>query len=184
MTAAAVAAPVAAPVIETERLVLRPHRLEDFPPFAAFYASDAARFIGGPLPADRAWHAFAADVGAWDLVGSGAWGLEEKGTGAFAGQLAANRAPHFPEPEIGWILMPGFERRGYAAEAACAVRDFAYRTLGWATAVSYVDPGNSRSIALARRLGCTEDGAAEPLHPGEIVFRHPSPASLATEAPQ
>jgi RimJ/RimL family protein N-acetyltransferase len=174
----------AAPVIETERLRLRPHRLEDFAPFAAFYASDAARFIGGPLSAERAWHAFAADVGAWDLLGSGAWGLEEKATGALAGQLAANRAPHFPEPEIGWILLPGFEGRGYATEAARAVRDFAYRALGWETAVSYVDPCNCRSIALARRLGCTEDGAAEPLHRGDIVFRHPGPVALEREAAQ
>ncbi|HRO11958.1 MAG TPA: GNAT family N-acetyltransferase [Amaricoccus sp.] len=178
------AAPVPAPVIETERLRLRPHRLEDFPPLAAFYGSAAARFVGGPLPADRAWHVFASDVGAWDLVGSGAWGLEEKATGAFAGQLAANRAPHFPEPEIGWILLPGFEGRGYAAEGARAVRAFAYGTLGWETAVSYVDPGNRRSVALARRLGCVEDPDARPLYPQEIVFRHPGPAALEAEAPR
>ncbi len=41
--------------------------------------------------------------------------------------------------------------------------------------MSYIDPDNARSIALARRLGCTEDPAAEPLYPGDMVFRHPAP---------
>ena len=60
----------AAPRIETDRLVLRPHRMEDFAAMAAFFASDAAGFVGGPMPAPRAWHRFAADVGSWDLWGS------------------------------------------------------------------------------------------------------------------
>ncbi len=169
----------AAPRIETERLTLRPHRMEDFPAFAAFFASDAARFIGGPLPARGAWHGFAADVGSWDLLGYGDWAIEERATGAFAGQVALSKPPHFPEREIGWLLIPGFEGRGYATEAARAVRGFAYGTLGWDTAVSYVDPGNHRSIAVARRLGCTEDPAAPPLDPEDLVFRHPAPEPLA-----
>ena len=165
----------AAPRIETERLVLRPHRMDDFAPLAAFYASDAARFVGGPFDAPRAWASFAADVGGWDFLGCGGWAIDDKATGAFAGQLSLNRPPHFPEPEIGWLLLPGFEGRGYAAEAARAARAFAYGPLGWPTAVSYVDPENARSIALARRLGCTEDKGAAAPDPGDIVFRHPAP---------
>jgi RimJ/RimL family protein N-acetyltransferase len=168
----------AAPVIETERLVLRPHRMEDFPPFAAFYASEAASFIGGPMDGRRAWNIFAGDVGSWELMGFGAWAVEEKGTGAFAGQVALGKPPHFPEREIGWLLVAGFEGRGYATEGARAARAFAYRTLGWDTAVSYVDPLNLRSIAVARRLGCTEDRDAACLDPGDLVFRHPSPGAL------
>ena len=103
------------------------------------------------MAATRAWHAFAADVGGWDLLGFGSWAIEEKATGAFAGQLSLNKPPHFPEREIGWFLLAGFEGRGYATEAALAARAFAYGTLGWPTAVSYVDPDNARSIALARR---------------------------------
>ena len=38
-----------APVIRTARLTLRPHRLSDWEPIAAFFASDAARYVGGPL---------------------------------------------------------------------------------------------------------------------------------------
>ena len=165
----------AAPRIETERLTLRPHRMEDFPQFAAFLASDASRYVGGPLPQSGAWHRFAADVGAWELTGFGAWAIEEKASGAFAGQIALSHPPHFPEAEIGWLLVAGFEGRGYATEAARAARGFAYDTLGWPTAVSYVNPGNLRSIAVARRLGCTEDPAATPLYPWDLVFRHPAP---------
>jgi RimJ/RimL family protein N-acetyltransferase len=153
--------------------------MEDFAAIAVFYASDAASFVGGPMPAPHAWHRFAADVGSWDLLGFGAWAIEEKATGAFAGQLALSKPPHFPEREIGWLLMSGFEGRGYAAEAARAARTFAFGTLGWSTAVSYVNPDNVRSIALARRIGCVEDPAARPLYPWDLVFRHPSP-----EAPQ
>ena len=165
----------AAPVIETERLVLRPHRMDDFAPYAAFFASAAASFVGGPMAATRAWHHFAADVGGWDLLGFGSWAIEEKATGAFAGQLSLNKPPHFPEREIGWFLLAAFEGRGYAAEAALAARAYVYGTLGWPTAVSYVDPDNVRSIALARRIGCTEDPEARPLYPWDLVFRHPAP---------
>jgi RimJ/RimL family protein N-acetyltransferase len=168
----------AAPRIETERLVLRPHRMEDFPPIAAFFTTEAARFVGGPLPLRRVWYGFAADVGCWDLLGFGCWAIEEEATGAFAGQVSLNRPPFFPEAEIGWMLMPGFEGRGYATEAARAARAWAYGTLGWTTAVSYVDRENHRSMAVARRLGCTEDPEAPAPDPEDLVFRHPAPEAL------
>jgi RimJ/RimL family protein N-acetyltransferase len=167
-----------APRLETERLVLRPHRMEDFPPFAAFFAGDRARFVGGPLPLRRVWHGFASDVGSWALMGFGAWAIEEKATGDFAGQVGLNKPAYFPEREIGWILMPGFEGRGFATEAARTARVFAYDTLGWNTAVSYIDPENRRSIAVARRLGATEDERAERFDPKDLVFRHPAPEAL------
>jgi len=170
----------AAPVLETERLILRPHRMEDFPAMAAFLASDASRFLGGPYDAERAWQALGADVGAWELMGFGAWAIEEKSSGAFAGQISLNCPPHFPEREIGWLLFAGFEGRGYATEGALAVRVFAYNTLGWPTAVSYVNPDNTRSIAVARRLGCTEDQGV-PLFPWDLVFRHPAPLPPSAE---
>ena len=74
--------------------------------------------------------------------------------------------------------MPGFEGKGYATEAGRAARAYAYGTLGWKTAVSYVDPGNHRSAAVARRLGCREDPEAARPDPADIVFRHPGPEAL------
>jgi RimJ/RimL family protein N-acetyltransferase len=89
----------------------------------------------------------------------------------------------WPEKEIGWsVWAPEAEGKGLAFEAAQAARAWAYGTLGWTTAVSYIDPANARSIALARRLGATRDPEA-PLIDGytpenTLVFRHPAPERL------
>ena len=77
------------------------------------------------------------------------------------------------------MLMPGFEGRGYATEAASAARAWVYENLGWTTAVSYIDRDNLRSIAVARRLGCVEDTGAVPADPEDAVFRHPRPEACA-----
>jgi RimJ/RimL family protein N-acetyltransferase len=168
-----------APVIRTKRLTLRPHVMADWAPMAAFFHSDAARFVGGPAGRRRAWYWFAGTVGSWELLGFGGWAVDETETGAFVGQIALTRAPHFPEAEIGWIVFPSFQRRGFATEAARAARAFAYRKLGWKTAVSYIDGDNAASIATARRLGCVEDRDAARISDQDLVFRHPRPERRA-----
>lgn len=64
--------------------------------------------------------------------------------------------------------------QGLAAEAAGAARAHAFGALGWTTAVSYVDPGNARSIALAERMGAIRDDAAPVPHSDRpcLVYRH------------
>lgn len=89
------------------------------------------------------------------------------------------------EPELGWGMWDAaHEGKGYAHEAAIATRAYAYRTLSWTTAVSYIDPDNAHSIALATRLGCTLDpDAALPDLPdwdGTLVYRHPAPKGRLT----
>ena len=63
--------------------------------------------------------------------------------------------------------------------ATLAARRFAYGPLGWSGAVSYIDRENVASIALARRLGCTEDPSAERFDPVDVVLRHPTPEARA-----
>jgi RimJ/RimL family protein N-acetyltransferase len=165
----------AAPRVATERLTLRPYRPDDWERFAAFYESDAARYVGGPLPRERTWNGFLGDVGAWELFGFGYWAVEETASGAYVGTVGLSHPPHFPEREIGWVVYPEFQRRGFATEAALAARRFAYGRVGWTDAVSYIDRDNAASIALARRLGCAEDPAAARFDPVDLVFRHPAP---------
>ncbi|MGB0498033.1 MAG: GNAT family N-acetyltransferase [Rubricella sp.] len=160
------------PVIETERLTLRPHRLEDFEAFRAFYASDRARYVGGEISLTRLWYGFCAEVAYWKLQGFGMWAVDRREDGAFIGQVGLQHPPFFAERELGWILFEGFEGHGYALEAASAARDYAFETLGWDTFVSYIDGENERSIALAKRLGAVLDPAGKTHHPDDVVYRH------------
>jgi len=168
-----------APTMRTGRLTLRPHRLDDFPAMAAFFASDAARYVGGPIDARRAWYGFGADVGSWALMGLGAWAIEETASGAFLGQVALTKPAFFPERELGWIVFPAHQRRGFGREAAVAALGFAWGALDWDTAISYVDRDNEASRALARSLGAVEDPEAERWDDADVVYRHRRPEALA-----
>ena len=163
-----------APILRTERLVLRPHVMADFETYAALFASPRAKHMG-VLDRRGAWFSFASDVAQWALMGCGAWAVERAADEAFIGQVAINRPVHFPEPELGWMLCAPFEGQGYAREAAQAARAFAFGTLRLPTLVSYVGPDNARSIALARRLGAVPDPQAARPEPDDLVFRHPAP---------
>jgi RimJ/RimL family protein N-acetyltransferase len=160
--------------LETERLLLRPHVAADFERVAELFASERSRYIGGPLDRNAAWRGFAADVGQWALLGFGALAIEDKVSGEYIGQVGLNFPEQFPERELGWILFEEFESRGYALEAALRAREYAYGTLGWQTAVSYIAAQNTRSIRLAERLGAAVDPEARmPDGLTCLVYRHP-----------
>ena len=70
------------PVLQTERLTLRPPAMEDFPRWAGMMAdAEASKFIGGPMPAETAWRGFMTMAGAWSLTGVGMFSLIERETG-------------------------------------------------------------------------------------------------------
>lgn len=164
-----------APTITTSRLRLRAHTPDDLDQLCALFASPRAQYMGGPILRVDAWRWIASEVAMWDLMGHGSWGIESLETGDFLGQIGLLRPPHFPETEIGWTLLQSAEGQGYAFEAAQAVLTWAAQH-GFTTLVSYIDPANARSIALATRLGAAHDVAA-PLPEGETaqdthVYRH------------
>lgn len=166
----------AIPTLQTERLVLRAPRLEDFEPFAAHMASARSVWEDGPLDRARAWKEFASGYALWNLRGYGTWSLADRASGNYLGEAGIYRPAHYPEPEIGWMVLERAEGKGLAHEAALAVRRWAYGVRGLGALVSYIDPGNTRSIRLAERLGARLDRAA-PIPEGEIcvTYRHPDP---------
>lgn len=172
------------PVLETKRLVLRAPQASDVEPALAFMVTDRAQYIGGPYTRHTAWRGIGHVIGHWVMRGYGLFIFCDKTTGAPLGITG----PYFPEgwtePELGWsVWAPEAEGKGIAFEAAQTARAYAYDTLGWTTAVSFIDPENARSIALAKRMGATQDtGCAYPDLPGwegTIVMRHPGPEALA-----
>lgn len=169
------------PVLETERLMLRAPVTADFESFAACLASDRARHIGGPLTRTLAWRSFCHMTGHWVHRGYGMFVFCDRASGAALGMAGPWFPEGWPEPEIGWTVWePAAEGQGFAHEAAQAARSYAYTVLGWPTAISLIAPENTRSQALARRMGCVPDGTFVHEQFGESgIWRHPAPAALA-----
>lgn len=161
------------PTIRTPRLVLRGLVEADFPQYRELMASERSVGMGGPFDERAAWGLFCHDIACWELFGHGALMIDLERTGVCVGQVGINAGPLFPEKELGWLLYPGFEGAGYATEAAGALRDWAFVSLKLPTLVSYCDPANDRSIAVAKRLGAELDLLAPRQDPEDLVFRYP-----------
>lgn len=162
----------AIPTLTTERLILRAPAYADFPAYAALMASPRAVHMGGPYPTFAAWGLFCHDTACWHLFGHGALMIDLAASGVCVGQVGINHGPLFPEKELGWLLYEGHEGHGYAVEAAAALRDWALGPGGLTRLVSYVDPANAASIAVATRLGAVRDELAPRQDPGDLVFCH------------
>lgn len=167
--------------LQTERLTLRRPNASDWEGAKEFYLSERSSMAGGPLDLGRAWRQFAAIIGHWDIRGYGLWAVTE-GAGKPAVGLVGPWYPvDWPETELGWVLLAQAEGKSIAYEAVVAARRDAFERLGWDTAVSYIAKENTRSIALAKRLGATLDEAAQQPKPDSpcLIFRHPRPEARA-----
>ncbi len=169
---------VTIPVLETRRLILRGPEPEDYPSFKSTFTSYRARFMGGPLNPYETWMLYAAEIGHWQIRGYGMWMIQDKDTDRTYGMAGGWKPAMWPEAEIAWVIWPEVAGRGIALEATHAAREYFYRTLGWETAVSYIDPKNLDSIRLAERLGARRDKTAPTVDGHDAVYRHPSPAEL------
>ena len=57
------------------------------------------------------------------------------------------------ELEVGYHVVPGFQGRGYATEAAAASRDFARTVLGATRLIAIIHPDNTPSQRVAEKIG-------------------------------
>lgn len=152
------------PTLETERLRLRPYRLDDFDDYVRMWADPAVvRFIGGvPFTREQSWGRFVRHVGLWQYLGFGPFALEDKATGAFAGECGFHDFRRAVEPslegtmEAGWSLTAPMQGRGLAEEAMRAA-------IGWAAAhgtgerlTCMIDEDHAASRRVAAKLGFVE----------------------------
>ena len=167
------------PRLETDRLILRGPEHRDFDPLCAFLL-DPERSAGFGTEENRsdAWRWFALNIGHWALHGYGYFTIEAYGEPA--GISGIWNPEGWPEPEVGWVVYDGYEGKGIAHEAATCVRDWAYNTLGFTTLTSNIVPGNTRSVALAERMGAWFERSYDNVHMGaEMLYRHPGPEGVS-----
>lgn len=153
--------------IETERLVLRLPRIEDFERYSELQGDeDAARWIGGHQPRAAAWRKFLQQPGAWAIQGFGMFSLIDRGTGRWLGQGGPWLPDGWPGNEIGYMLHRDAWGRGYATEALPVAIDWALTNLDWDEFIHCIAPENLASKKVARRLGSTLRG------PGKLPPPH------------
>jgi RimJ/RimL family protein N-acetyltransferase len=153
-----------APLVETERLRLRAHRVDDLPFCTEMWRDpDVVRFIGGrAFMREEVWARIMRYAGMWVLMGHGFWAIEERASGKLVGEVGVMEArrdiePGFEgEPEVGWALVPAAHGKGYASEAVAAALAWADRHVEAPKQVCIISPGNAPSIRLAEKFGFRE----------------------------
>jgi RimJ/RimL family protein N-acetyltransferase len=158
--------------LETDRLIMRMWRNEDFDAYANICADpEVMRYLGGkPLDRSEAWRHMAFLVGHWQLRGYGHWAVEEKATGALAGRLGFLNPEGWPAFEIGWTLGRQFWGRGYAIEGARRALAYAFDKLDKSHVISLIHPQNKNSIKVAERLGEKVEGKTELLGHHVLIY--------------
>jgi len=152
------------PTVETARLRLRGHRIEDFGDCAAMWADPTVtRHIGGrPFSAEEVWSKILRYAGLWALLGYGYWAIEEEVSGRFVGEVGfadfkREIEPSFAgAPEIGWALACWAHGAGFATEAVGAAVAWGDGHFGAARTVCMIDPANAASIRVAQKCGYRE----------------------------
>ncbi len=166
-----------APILHTDRLVLRPFAEADLDAYAAMCAdTEVMRHIGagGPVGRDIAWRQMALFAGHWALRGYGMWAVEEKHSGTLVGRAGFLNPEGWPANELGWLLARPHWGCGFAFEAAAAARQHGREAMELAgRLISLIRAENTRSIALARRLGARYEETIEFMGATAQVWRHP-----------
>lgn len=152
------------PVLETERLRLRPYGLSDFDDYAQMWADpDVVRFIGGkPFDREASWSRFVRQQGMWQLMGFGFFAIEEKATGNFLGEGGFHEVYRNITPSIegtleaGWGLNSAGQGWGYATEAMTAAIGWAETAFAGRKMTAIIDPDNLPSLHVAKKLGFAE----------------------------
>ena len=163
-----------APVIETERLRLRPFAadLSDLPALHRIQSdAEHMRFYPHPFSRDesRAW--IEAFLARQERHGYSLWAIEDRETGEFLGNCGPvhQTVDGIPEVELGWSVTPRRARQGIATEAAAAWRDRCLGPLEMDHVISLIRPENLPSRGVAERIGMTV--WKETLH-GSMGWRH------------
>jgi RimJ/RimL family protein N-acetyltransferase len=105
-------------------------------------------------------------TGLWSMLGFGFWVIEDRATGAFAGEagFAEFRRGIDPTlegvPEVGWAIVPAMHGRGYATEAVRAAGAWGDVHLASSRTVCIITNGNDPSFGVAAKCGFRSYGSA------------------------
>ena len=160
--------------IETNRLFLREMNMSDFD---ALYAvlSDSDIMQHYPYTFDekrvRGW--IERNMERYKIFGFGLWAVCLKDTGEMIGDcgLTMQNIGGVIKPEIGYHIRKDMQRKGYAKEAASAVRDWTFENTPFGIIFSYMKYTNEPSMKTAMAYGCRQvDTFPDEINEKSVVF--------------
>ncbi len=128
--------------IETERLILREMNEEDFDDLYCVLAdSDIMQYYPYTFDEKRVRGWIEKNQERYQIFGFGLWAVCLKENGKMIGDCGLTLQPigNTIKPEIGYHIQKTYQRKGYAKEAAIAVRDWAFTHTPFQTIYSYMN---------------------------------------------
>ncbi len=148
-------------ILETERLLFRPHEPDDMEAFCDMEADpEVRRYVGGrPRPRNEAEARFRRELAGPIVDRLSLWATVYKTEGRYIGRCGVY--PHFNadgshtpgEGVLAFYLARPYWGRGLATEAGRAWLRFGFTELGLARIVASVQAGNQASVRVMERLG-------------------------------
>ena len=146
-------------VIETERLLLREMTNDDSPAlYKVLSNSDIMQHYPYAFDANGVRNWIERNIKRYRILGFGLWALCLKETGEVIGDcgLTMQFVNGDIKPEIGYHIRADKQRKGYAKEAAIAVRDWAFNNTPFNIVYSFMKYTNEASAKTAMSYGCKQ----------------------------
>lgn len=146
--------------LDTLRLKLEPFNDAHFEGLRVM-DSDASvmRYItnGVVKTPEETWESIRKVQARWQKYAFSWWAIKEKSSSAIVGAACLQHLENVEGAplEIGWRLIPEYNGKGYATEAAKAIIEYAAKQVGATYLVAVADPGNTPSHRVMQRLGMT-----------------------------
>lgn len=144
-------------VIETERLILREMNEGDYDALYAVLAdSDIMQHYPYTFDEARVRGWISRNIERYRIFGFGLLAVCLKETGEMIGDcgLTVQMIGNSIKPEIGYHIRKDCQRKGYAKEAASAVRDWTFNNTPFNMIYSYMKHTNTPSAMTALSYGC------------------------------
>jgi RimJ/RimL family protein N-acetyltransferase len=153
--------------------------MDDFAHTAKLWQDSAVvEYVGGkPLTREECWSRFLRYIGHWSLLGFGYWLVEERDTGDFVGEVGFGdykreiEPPLGDIPELGWVLAPAKQGKGFATEAASAALRWGEEHFNRKDFVCIIHPDHRASIRVAAKCGFEQQHLGNYKSRPAIVFK-------------
>ena len=143
--------------LETERLILRPMLKADLDALLLIFTDPKvmAAFNHPLFTREQMQRWLQRNLDHQNEFGYGLFSVLLKETGELIGDCGLEQMEDQGAAELGYDFRSGFWNQGYATEAACAVRDYAFDVLKLPRLISLIRVGNLSSKRVAEKVGMT-----------------------------